>query len=358
MVRPGYSRSTDIGDRGAQSRRAVEIVGQVVEGREVSPEAMTEAGSVLVDTLWSGRASDLPTAQDALAVLIPEMGEPDDQAQILGEVVAVGENGGRVLDGLASGNGGEISVAGLSLDELQMLRNGLARSPRERLAMITGLLPTDVPDRSPAPARDSMRREAVLNRRPGVEDVVRQGESPEGDGPDGERPSPANELRDGAPDGPAAVLADPYASPPLRVQAALLLGPAAVGPLTQMLRSDDSDQKEVAFAALSELGSQEGLDRQIHDQMKVLETIPQTRSVAEHIRRGIAGGAAMSGNPRHLVDQTKVGDGWLGRAIASCDRPGILRAAFGRELYAIPLVLRRLAAARSGRTKSNPQLEG
>jgi hypothetical protein len=222
--------------------------------------------------------------------------------------------------------------------------------------MIVDMLQAELPapQESPAPplpSRNTEQREWALNqRRMSLEDVVQEQESPSGPGPDVETPmsnttSPQTTVRRD----PKTALVDKSLDASLRVEAAIALGQDGLAHLGSMLR-EGGNEREVAFVALGQLAEDPRLARQIHNQMKLLESEPDVRRTAECIRRGIeSGSGGWAGNQRHLGDQARIGDGWLSRAIASCDRPGILQAAAGREVYAIPLALRQLAKLRSRR---------
>lgn len=356
MVKPGYSQTTDIGVADAQFRRAADVVEQLQGGAQVAPQAVAQAGHALVDSLWRGQAVHLAAAQDGLSLLIPRMSDVGDQAQALGEVIAAGTNARPVLDGLAARGADAVSVAGLSPLEMQSLKDQLASPPQELLATIADLLQAEAPASSQAPAsrapaaNPAPRAEALPPRQFSMEDAVEEDPSPSGTGPDGDGPASIMSAPQGAPSGDSMdVLMDGSVDSSVRVNAAMAMGSMAIAPLVRMLRGNNGDEKELAFVALTRLGADAGTEREVRDQMRVLEGEPDARPTAECIRRGIESGGAWSGQQRHLAEQANVSDGWLSRAIASCDRPGILSAAAGREVYAIPLALRQVASLRSKR---------
>ena len=299
----------------------------------------------------------------------------EEQAQILGEVVAVGENGRPVLDALASKEGAP-SVAGLTVDEIRQLGR-LPSNPAERLRAIAGLLreeglaepqaavappPATEGRQEPAPrpapggnAPSGGSRRGMGRRVPGARNVREdEGQRRPNAGPGGGGPaSGAGESQRDALRKYGAVLTDDSAEPSSRFEAAIAMKEQAVPSLAQMLRGADADGREVAFAALMDLGLHHGLDKAVHREVTALklgETQPGVRLAATCIAQRIEHGtAAPSGQARHLPDQGKIGDGLLRRALASCDEPGILRAAAGREVVAIPLAVRQLASLRSRR---------
>lgn len=359
MVKPGFSESMSVGRTGAELRRAGDVVGQVRAGEQVAPDAVAHAGEALVDALWGGEASQLALAQDGLPVLIGATREADAQGQLLGDVVAAGARGGPVLDRLTAPDAGAASVAGMSPEELRTLRSSLGRSTRERLEVVADMLRAEmppgqeVPGRSSPPGNEGPGQWALTQRQTSIESVETAGpgdESPSISGPDGEDLAPhADQPGQPAYEDAEAALTDPSLDPSQRVGAAMLIGSGAI-PLLGTMLGRSRDEREVAAVALMRLGAQPETARQVHDRMKLLEGEPAVRPTAEYIRRGIeSGGGTWSANQRHLADQADMGEGWLGRAIASCDRPGILTAAAGREIRAIPLALRQLASMRSRR---------
>lgn len=357
MGKPSYSRTADYGLGESESRRAGEVVSQIMTGEEVSPDSIFHAGEVLANALWRGESSLLATAQDGLSILIGAIGGAEAQAQILGEVIAAGANGVPVFEKLAAREVGGNSPAGLKPAEMQAFRDSLSRPPQERLELITNLLQAespagqDVPEDG-APLGEAGRMKAALlrSRASAKNETADDGTPPFDSGPDGERMgTTTDELQTPDSKDPRAILLDKSFDPSLRVEAAMVMEGTALPDLATMLRGA-KNEKEVAAVALARLGADPQMARQVRDQMKMLEYEPDIRRTAEYIRRGIEDmGDGRLGSERHLSDPASIGDGWLGRAIASCDRPGILCAAFGRERHAIPLALRQLALMRSTR---------
>ncbi len=320
MVKPGYAQAPDAPTRG-ELRQASEVVDQVRAGSAVGSDLLNRAGQALVGALWQGQGAQTAAAQSGLAELIISSGDAAGRARLLGEVVAAGAVGQPVLDALVGQPGGPTSVAGLSAEQIGQLRQALTQSPGDRLETVVDMMQAE--------------RSAPTADRPTDEPV----EQPRDDalvGPD-----------------PESILRNRNADPSDRFDAAMAMGSAAIPLLGVMLR-DDRIEREVAAAALAQLGINRQTARAVHDQIKQLEGDPETRPAAEHIRRGVEGGDnAWAANQRHLTDQANIGDGWLGRAIDACDRPSILRAAAGREVCAISLAVRRLASMRASRTSGD-----
>jgi hypothetical protein len=282
----------------------------------------------------------------------------DEQAQVLGHVIAAGVSGGPILDRLVAAGGDTVSIAGMSPAELQALRNSLTRTPQERLALIVDMLRAEMASRPQVPGHPSRPAEAaaqergVEQRETSLEDVKSEEETPSGSGPDGEElVSGGGRPQSDAYADPKSALVDKSLDPSVRVDAAVEMGEAAIPVLTAMMRGG-RDEKEVATVSLMRMVREKpGTALRVHDEMKLLEGEPEVRRTAEYVRRGVEDvGGTRPGSQQHLSDQANIGDGWLSRAIASCDRPDILCAASGREFRAIPLALRQLVSMRSKRT--------
>ena len=112
---------------------------------------------------------------------------------------------------------------------------------------------------------------------------------------------------------------------------------------------------EFARSALIQLGSNPIYKREILQGLKKLNCSPEHRTDVEFIEKALIGSgpkkypSVNSYSPENDNKIVPVKDGWLMRAIASCDSPNILMASRGRESVAIQLVVKKIAEVRQNR---------
>lgn len=347
MVKPGYSNTSGLEVSQADTTAALQVASDVMANKDVSDAAVLQSTRALLDAC-SGPTIPA-TTQHGLIALIPRLETPEQRAEAIGELVAIGANTQDVVDNLCQAGEDSPLDGVLSPDEHSSLRNCLVDSLEQRMAMIAGM----VGQRAPAPAEPSQTyqhpaEQAMLNaqRTELVETDDIRGSAP----PDmSSGPEQGGVTEAGV--GEDMSLGDEAIPPETRLAAAVEQGAEAIGELENLLLRGGQGQ-EFAYVAMMHLGKSPATRRAVHSSARRMEANEAIRPVAETIRRHVERGGTAGVDAARNRGAAAVGNGWLQRALASCDSPSIMKAAVGREAMAIPLAMRTLASHGTGASRN------
>ena len=144
MVKPGSTENKYGAADQARLGHASQVVSDLASGRSVAPEAVSHAADTLVDSLWSGEASRTGVAVSSLPVILAALPGAEDQAALIGEIVAAGPRALPIWDQIGRLDRPPALAGVLTPNELGALREGMSRPPGERLRMVADMLRGEV----------------------------------------------------------------------------------------------------------------------------------------------------------------------------------------------------------------------
>jgi hypothetical protein len=304
-------------------REAAAALDQLAAGATLDSGEVERARDVFVGRLWSESPGAVRQARQALSTLF-EASDAVGRAELLGDVAASGGRERALFRQMASQmDGGLLSPA-----EIGELEASLAAAPREQLRLVAGWLEEDASQHGePAPEFETPHHQTDFDRPRRIEFAAPKG-----------RAAP-----DGGGDGRKDALSDPDRPEEERLSAARALGTEAI-PLLLAMAKGGGGERELAAAALAEIGAMPGGGAKVWSAAQLLESDPELRSLGERLRLSVEQpGARLP--PAPAGEAVRPG-GWLSRALASCDPENILQASAGREGLAVRLALRALAERR------------
>jgi hypothetical protein len=328
MARPGFSQITNFNPNQAQLKQASNVVDYLVDGKFVEPEVIKQSTETLLESLCSNTLNVVKTAQSNLPQLIKSLTNANDQAEIIGALVAVGKPAQPILEQLSDLKQSLPVNNLLNKDEMKSLINCLPDTLQERLKAVIEMLQKEA---SENPLSKAIPLSSLLFPVAGVaikndlkEYLVENDSVMDIDIKHNKDTDPSPDKYD--------------------------LTNNSIPMLVDMLYGNSND-KEFAAVALIHLGRTPEARNEVYDEMLRLEMEPEIESITNFIRQGIDASwkSIKALIPKGLYTSKKntIGDGWLCRAIATCDSPNILKASAGREVIAMPLIIRQLVNVRS-----------
>jgi hypothetical protein len=344
MGKHGVTESLGMSTHHPSVSHAFGVVAGLAKGNAVNAAVLNEAKHTLLDSLASQPAADSAITKEGLVGLFTASPKETDKAELIGDLVGLGVKAAPVLDVIF----GLKPPDWLMKEEINFIKDHLQMPPKEMLQAFTQWLTAAAQKAGDprAPSSREGRSEDKSDFPLGNDDrkgVLSKEESDE-EGEEGEQP----DLALGPPDTEAEKqLNDASLRQDERLELALQLGEQAIRPLVGALTGNDPAQQRFAFLALNELGGHSQTARAVYEEMRHLESNPNSRNLAREILRNIQGQGTRAGSgARQRAHSAPVVDGWLRNAIDQCDAPNIMRAAIGHELFALPLVVRRLCELR------------
>lgn len=335
-------------DRG-QLRGAIATITDLARGEYVSPDLADAAKGMLINALWNKDQSQSSLVQGGVLVYYECLENPEDRAELLGEVIAAGLAAGTIWDYLAQRSNKGV----LSAEELAALRQRMQKSPRSSLEFLAGLLPQDpqpgeIPpppgSPKPRPHQTAYSETAIRERQAGT---IRAEDTPHV-GPGAEDPTSWHQNLDVDTDSDLPrFLANGDVPEEGRLSVALEHGSESIPVLADLL---GTNQTEFGVVALMHLGKSPETRQAVYNAM-LRQELTDARKPAECVRRAIQDDRPDdSSDPggRSRLQDAGVENSWLIRALNSCDAPSIMCAAKGREVQAIPRLMRKLASLRRG----------
>lgn len=311
------------------------VFDHIRQGDPIGPGDFADAGSCIARTLIQGDTSAQNRAQQLAAALYSSAPDGETKAELTGWLVASGTCSQELLKAVVTSDPASIlpDVLGETpLEDFLALdaKNKLGKLAN-RLAEWSGTEPA-VPDNPTVPGAESL--EAVI---PGRQEVAPE----DADGNDAPAvaggPDRIDQLR--------ALLNEPGIDPSVQLGIALELQELGVPALLGLARSGNPGYQEVAYAGYTRWGRDQGRGQDAIRDAIALEGNPSTRRLGESIRAAVQGdefGPSRGAEGKGRWSDGPVSTNWLDAAFQSADSPSILAAAAGREVYAIPVAMRRL----------------
>jgi hypothetical protein len=324
-------------------RYADDVIDNLSHGKPVAREAVDKAKETLIEQIWSNKASAAAVTRKGVAVLYAIATDAAERGELIGELVAAGTPAKQILNEVFNLD----PTSSFSQGEKDLLIKSLDEPVKDRFATVVNLyvdafkfVPTtdggsqkDGDHRGPFPHRPSALLQGQRQAEGSDED---RRATPDGDGP---RPDEAA-LSD---------LIDSSKPMDTRLDRAMEMGGDAIPALFDLLQSNNQVDQEFAFVALTHLGQTRDAGPDVYRAAHRLEGNLEFKEVAEQIRRSVKGAGGNDDLDFHSRDRAKranISDRWLRSAFAGGDAPSIMRAAAGREVLAIPMLVAELVKRR------------
>jgi hypothetical protein len=248
----------------------------------------------------------------AVEIIYQSMPDSAEKGQLLGTLM-VGSSEER---GLAHDMVKELSGTHFEDHEKTLIQNVLSESPERILQALAHLLPRteSAPERS---KKDSKSRTSDPALRTRIELESRREDEDEDNNEDTRFVSREEKLFDHAVAKGKAGFID--------------LANEAIG---------NSNETDWIVPAFLKIASEHSADKDAILQASMLEINPQTRTLGKFLRSVLSGEnptAKTNNNQKSQEDMPS--QGWLSRALASCDKVSLLKASSGMESMAIPMVM-------------------
>ena len=309
MVMPGPTQDIYTTPNEAQVSHAGEVAQNLENGNRVSAENIGKARDTLLGALRTKSPVTAKWIARSLRQIYVSSTDAQDQAELLGKLVSIGKQSEPVFNEIESFNHPSTVTETLTKAELHDLKDSLSENPEQRLNLILLMLRNRLP-REPRPTEPP---EGITRR-------VLRGEKKEDD---------------------PISLGDSSVPEEQRLDATLQQGETAIPQLVKLL--ENPVNREFACAALIHLAHADQDTKQvILQKIRLLQADPSSRPIAEFLRRQIEGTSNDAYDSARAIQEARIPDGWLHRALASCDPLSISNAAAGRESVAIPLAMRML----------------
>lgn len=332
----GNAKYTDGGYTSTESmpvRYADVVINDLVQGKPVAREAVDEAKETLIEQLWSNKASTAGQARHGLSVLYANAANASDKGELIGELIAAGIPAKQTLNDILNFD----TANGLDRGEIDSIINSLNEPVKDRFASVVSLYVNSL-EPSGTGNGGSQDGDGPGGRFPVRSAPLPQIPEPKGNSVEGRRETP-----DG--DGPIpdeASITNSDLSMETRLDNALKIGSDAVPILIKLLQNPNRAEQEFAYVTLYHLGQTDGAGTDVYHRAHRLEGDLEYKDIASQIRRSVKGAGGADDQDFHSRDRAKranVPDRWMQSAFASGDAPSILRAAAGREILAIPMLV-------------------
>jgi hypothetical protein len=341
MTRENFSDSTgkSFTGKGFDSYRMA--VQNIIKGNSIDTATIVSAAADLVDQVSSGRGTFNSEESAALEILFDKCDSIDAKARIIGKLIAAGTASKPVFDNFSKDKNALILF--FDQKEIQDIEAHLSEPIEARLGVLTSILDKHGSNENSQPGD---------NRMPGAESEEQNATLSSSSRR--RKESADKKMTDSDPDALKAAIVNSALPEMQRFAACKALGKESIPLLSGMILkggSKNERDREFAKVALIQLSfdTDTGLTREIFKSLQNISCYPELSADSEFLLRNInkydAGSGQTNQVPSHANDEKSEPqkDGWMMRAIDTCDTPNILMSSIGRESITIPLVIKKIA---------------
>ena len=305
------------------------VIDQIQKGGSISDDDYSNAGVEIAYGLRSGDEGSQIQAKQMAASIYGAIQDGASKAEMLGWLLVAGAPSIELVRLISEGKEGALVrgiLGGLELGDFLDLPSG------EKLERLVELIDDGEPNREPKPRPPVEELNSIIQRQ--IE-ICEDEDDASGDGGDGnDKKNRLIALGD--------MLVDEDVDPDARHAAAVELRQMGIPILLELARSDNPVAREHAFTGLVKMGRDpNGFQDAMRDAI-TLESEKSTRNLGESVRACVQGGELDAAQNSDHWSQGPVATSWLDAAFESADSPSILAAATGREVFAIPMAVRRI----------------